>query len=73
VAIMGTTDRLDNAAEGAIGKAKEAVGSATGNEQLEAEGKFDQAKATAKDKVEDVKDAVAEKVNDWTDDDDDTK
>ena len=41
---------------------------ATGDQQLEAEGKFDQFKAGAKDKVEDAKDAVAEKFNDSTDD-----
>ena len=52
------------------GKAKEAVGSATGDEQMEAEGKMDQAKAAVKDKVEDVKDWAAEKFNDMTDRDD---
>jgi uncharacterized protein YjbJ (UPF0337 family) len=66
---MGTTDRAQNAFEDAKGKVKEGVGSATDNEQLEAEGKFDQAKASAKDKVEDAKDAVAEKYNDATDND----
>jgi len=64
---MGTNDTLDNAAESAKGKVKEAYGDATDNEQLEAEGKMDQAKADVKDKVEDAKDAVAGKVNDWTD------
>ena len=67
---MGTDDRLSNAAEDFKGKTKEAVGSATDNEQLEAEGKFDQTKANVKDKVEDVKDAVAEKYNDVMDRDD---
>lgn len=64
---MGTEDKMANAAEDLKGKAKEKVGSATGDEQLEAEGKVDQAKAAVKDKVEDVKDAVAEKFNDMTD------
>ena len=67
---MGTDDRLNNAAEDLTGKAKEGWGKATDNEQLEAEGKMDQGKAAVKDKVEDVKDAVAEKFNDMTDDDD---
>ena len=69
--IMGNTDRLGNAAEDAKGKTKEGVGKATGNEQMEAEGKWDQTKADAKDKVEDVKDAVAEKYNDVTNRDED--
>lgn len=60
---MGNADRLGNAAEDAKGKTKEGFGRATDNEQLEAEGKWDQTKADAKDKVEDVKDAVAEKYN----------
>ena len=64
---MGTDDKMSNAAEDMKGKAKEAVGSATGNDQMEADGKLDQAKAAVKDKVEDVKDAVAEKFNDMTD------
>ncbi len=68
---MGNTDRLSNAAEDAKGQLKEGFGSATGNEQMEAEGKADQASAHLKDKVEDVKDAVAEKVNDLTSKDDD--
>ena len=61
---MGTEDRMQNAAEDMKGKAKEGIGSATGNEQMEAEGKMDQAKAEVKDKVEDAKDWAAEKVND---------
>lgn len=68
---MGNSDRLGNAAEDAKGKAKEGFGKATNNEQLEAEGKWDQTKADAKDKVEDAKDAVAEKYNDLTDRDED--
>jgi len=68
---MGTDDRIGNATEDLMGKAKEGFGAATDNEQLEAEGKMDQAKATVKDKVEDVKDTVAEKFNDMTDHDHD--
>ncbi|WP_084130733.1 CsbD family protein [Demequina sp. NBRC 110055] len=64
---MSGTDRLSNAAEDAKGKLKEGFGKATDNEQMEAEGKADQAKADLKDKVEDGKDAVAEKYNDLTD------
>lgn len=64
---MSTSDRASNAFEDLKGKAKEATGHATGDEQLEAEGKLDQAKAGLKDKVEDVKDAIAAKFNDATD------
>lgn len=54
---MGFDDKIKNAAEDLKGKAEEAVGKATGNERLEAEGQVDQAKADAKKAVEDVKDA----------------
>ncbi|WP_061962325.1 CsbD family protein [Demequina flava] len=64
---MSDSDRLSNAGEDAKGKAKEGFGKATDDEQMEAEGKFDQLKADAKDKVEDAKDAAAEKYNDLTD------
>lgn len=54
---MGLADKAKNAAQDAAGKVKEAVGDATGNEKLEAEGKKDQAGASAKKAGEDVKDA----------------
>ncbi len=54
---MSGIDKLKNAAEDAVGKAKEAVGKATGNEQLEGEGHKDQAKSSLKDAGENVKDA----------------
>lgn len=53
---MSFIDKAKNAAEDAIGKAKEAVGDASDNDKLKAEGKTDQTSAGAKDKVEDVKD-----------------
>ena len=54
---MGTGDKIKNSAEEAAGKAKEAVGDATDNQSLEAEGKGDQASARTKKVGEDVKDA----------------
>lgn len=54
---MGLDDKISNAAEDAKGKAKEGIGKATDNEDLEAEGHMDQAKANAKQAGEDVKDA----------------
>lgn len=55
---MSTSDRLSNKAEDFGGRAKEATGAVTGDDQLKHEGKVDQAKAGLKDKVEDVKDKV---------------
>jgi len=60
---MGLGDKISNAAEEAKGKVKEATGSATDNESLEAEGKGDQASANAKQAGEKVKDAVKDVFN----------
>lgn len=54
---MGIGDKISNAAEQAKGKAKEAYGDATDNEQVQAEGKADQTSANAKKAGENVKDA----------------
>jgi uncharacterized protein YjbJ (UPF0337 family) len=48
---------MGNTAEGMQGKAKEAAGKATDDEQLEAEGKVEQSKADLKQAGEKVKDA----------------
>jgi uncharacterized protein YjbJ (UPF0337 family) len=53
---MSMIDKAKNAAQEALGKAKEAAGKTTNDESLEAEGKLDQAEAAAKKTVEDVKD-----------------
>lgn len=53
---MSAEDKIRNAAQDIAGKAKEAVGKVTNNEQLEAEGKGDQAAASVKKTGEDVKD-----------------
>jgi uncharacterized protein YjbJ (UPF0337 family) len=54
---MGTDDKIDNKAEDLRGKAKEAVGKATGDDALEGQGDRDQRKASLKDAGEKVKDA----------------
>jgi uncharacterized protein YjbJ (UPF0337 family) len=54
---MGTDDKLSNKGEELRGKAKEGVGRATGDEELEAQGRGDQAKADVKQAGEKVKDA----------------
>lgn len=53
---MSASDKIKNKVEETAGKAKEAVGKATGNENLEAEGKADQTKGSAKQAGEKVKD-----------------
>ena len=53
---MSASDKIRNAAEELAGKAKEAVGNVTNNDELAAEGKADQAKAGVKKTGEDVKD-----------------
>jgi uncharacterized protein YjbJ (UPF0337 family) len=54
---MGLEDKIKNAAEDAKGQGKEAVGKATNDEQLQAEGQTDQSKADLKNAGEKVKDA----------------
>lgn len=57
---MGWEDKLENTKDQAVGEAKEKTGQATGNEQLEAEGKVDQTKGDLKQAGEKVKDAFKE-------------
>ena len=54
---MGLGDKISNAAEKASGTAKEKVGDATDNRDLEAEGHGDKASGNAKQAVGEVKDA----------------
>lgn len=53
---MSTEDKVKNTAETAKGKAKEGIGTATGNESLKAEGRADRAKGDLKQAVEKIKD-----------------
>jgi uncharacterized protein YjbJ (UPF0337 family) len=54
---MGAHDKVNNKVEELKGRAKEAVGDATGNEQWQAEGKAERAKGSLKQAGEKVKDA----------------
>jgi len=54
---MGIEDKAKNAADDLVGKAKEAVGKAAGDDETEAEGKADQSKADLKKAGENIKDA----------------
>jgi uncharacterized protein YjbJ (UPF0337 family) len=55
---MSFVDKAKNKAEELAGKAKEAVGDATDNNELKREGQADQAKANTKQAGENVKDAA---------------
>jgi uncharacterized protein YjbJ (UPF0337 family) len=54
---MGLDDKMKNSAENIQGQAKEKVGDATGDEEMQAEGQTDQTKANLKQAGENVKDA----------------
>ncbi len=54
---MGDQDKVNNKLEDIQGQAKEKIGQATGDEELEAQGRGDQAKADIKQAGEKVKDA----------------
>ena len=54
---MGLDDKARNAAEDAGGKMKEAMGEATDDPDMEAEGQKDQTKANLKKAGENIKDA----------------
>jgi uncharacterized protein YjbJ (UPF0337 family) len=55
---VATDDKLRNQGEDLKGKAKETIGRATDDEELEAQGRADQAKADLKNAGEKVKDAI---------------
>lgn len=55
---MGLDDKISNKVEDAGGKAKEAAGTAHGDEELRQEGKTDQKKSSLKDAGENIKDAI---------------
>jgi uncharacterized protein YjbJ (UPF0337 family) len=54
---MSAVDKTKNAIEDTAGKAKEALGKASGDKSTENEGRADQSKADLKDAGEKVKDA----------------
>ena len=53
---MGAQDKVHNKAEELAGKAEETVGEAIGDEEMEAEGRADEAKGDLKQAGEKVKD-----------------
>lgn len=54
---MGLDDKLKNTAEDVQGQAKEKIGDATDDKDMQAEGQTDQTKANLKQAGENVKDA----------------
>ncbi|HIW94934.1 MAG TPA: CsbD family protein [Candidatus Corynebacterium gallistercoris] len=56
-------DELKNKAEGAAGKAKEAAGDATNNEELKNEGRADQVSSDIKEKANELKDKASDAFN----------
>ncbi len=56
------TDKLDAAGNKIVGNVKEAIGKATGNEKLEAEGKVQELKGTGQDVKGSVKGALGDNV-----------
>jgi len=55
---------IENKAQDLGGRAKEAAGSATDDDSLKAEGQADQEKAGLKDKLENAKDKLEDKIDD---------
>ncbi len=55
---MTMGDRIKHGAEEAIGKVKEGTGKLTGDEELEAKGQAEQAKANVKQAGDEAKDAA---------------
>lgn len=59
--------KTENAKDKLLGGVKEAVGKVTGNEELELKGKIQSAKPDLGDKVDEIKQGIAGKLNDLID------
>ncbi|MGP9538052.1 CsbD family protein [Brachybacterium sp. AOP43-C2-M15] len=55
---MSTDEKFENTKDKLGGQAKEGLGKVTGDKQTEAEGRTQQGKADAKDKLQDARDSV---------------
>ncbi|WP_243790966.1 CsbD family protein [Saccharopolyspora gloriosae] len=64
---MGVFDKVKHQAQQLTGRAKEATGSATGNDELRDAGKRDQTEGKVKETGQDVKDKAAGAVQDVQD------
>ncbi|MCB2310326.1 CsbD family protein [Clostridium tagluense] len=68
-----SNNKLENTKDKVVGKTKEAVGKATGNQETELKGKLQYQKGVINDKVDNVKEKVAEKINDTLDENEEDK
>lgn len=59
--------KVENAKDKIAGKAKEAIGKATDNEQLELKGKIQSSKSDLNNKSQELKESIAGKINDFVD------
>ena len=66
-------NKVENTVDKIVGKTKEAVGKATGNQETELKGKLQYQKGAISDKVEDVKENIAGKINDTLDENQEDK
>ncbi|AWC68648.1 CsbD family protein [Caulobacter vibrioides] len=57
-----STNRIEGAIDKGMGAAKEAVGKATGNEKLQAEGAVQKAKGDVQNKVGQVQDKIGDAI-----------
>jgi uncharacterized protein YjbJ (UPF0337 family) len=57
---MGFDDKVDNKTDDVKGRAKEALGSVTGDDEMKNEGRADQAESSVKQAGEKAKDAVGD-------------
>lgn len=60
-------DKLKNTKDKVVGEVKEGTGKATGNEQLELEGKIQSTKSDVKRKGGEIKEGMARNINDTVD------
>ncbi len=65
--------KLKNESDKVVGKAKEGVGEASGDDKTKLKGKLQNAAGKAKEKLEDAKEKVSEKANDLLDKHDNKK
>ncbi len=61
--MSSTTDKVKGAANEAIGKAKQGLGEATGDERLEGEGVIQEVKGKGQKAVGDAKEATKDAIN----------
>ena len=60
-------NKLENAKDKIMGETKEAAGKVTGNEELELKGKIQSSKSDIKKKAGEVKEGIAENIDDSVD------